>query len=313
MKKTSISKILIFILFSSSLLIGDDFKRLGKSGFSFLKISPTARAAGMGDAFTAIANDVTAIFFNPAGLTHIKNIDFSFNHTNWIVNSKLISGAVGFPLGKRSVLGISIVRFTSEKFEETTIFEPEGTGRFIQAGDIAIGTAYALRLTDRLSFGIKGQYIEEFIDKDKAKGIAFDFSTFYLSGFRDLSLAMVMKNFGPDAKFLTKKFKLPLYFNINSAMSIIGEQGSPVQLLVSAESAFATDYRDRYHVGSELWIADMIALRGGYKFFYDTEDWTIGMGLKLKMGPRKIILNIAYSNFDEYFDPPLRVSIGGSF
>jgi len=313
MKKTSISKILIFILFSSSLLIGDDFKRLGKSGFSFLKISPTARAAGMGDAFTAIANDVTAIFFNPAGLTHIKNIDFSFNHTNWIVNSKLLSGAIGFPLGKRSVLGISIVRFTSEKFEETTIFEPEGTGRFIQAGDIAIGTAYALRLTDRLSFGIKGQYIEEFIDKDKAKGIAFDFSTFYLSGFRDLSLAMVMKNFGPDAKFLTKKFKLPLYFNINSAMSIIGEQGSPVQLLVSAESAFATDYRDRYHVGSELWIADMIALRGGYKFFYDTEDWTIGMGLKLKMGPRKIILDIAYSNFDEYFDPPLRVSIGGSF
>ncbi len=313
MKKTSISKILIFILFSSSLLIGDDFKRLGKSGFSFLKISPTARAAGMGDAFTAIANDVTAIFFNPAGLTHIKNIDFSFNHTNWIVNSKLISGAVGFPLGKRSVLGISIVRFTSEKFEETTIFEPEGTGRFIQAGDIAIGTAYAIRLTDRLSFGIKGQYIEEYIDADKAKGIALDFSTFYLTGFKDLSIAMVMKNFGPDAKFLTKKFKLPLYFNINSAMSIIGEQGSPVQLLVSAESAFATDYRDRYHVGSELWIADMIALRGGYKFFYDTEDWTIGMGLKLKMGPRKIILNIAYSNFDEYFDPPLRVSIGGSF
>lgn len=69
----------------------------------------------------------------------------------------------------------------------------------------------------------------------------------------------------------------------------------------------------RYHVGSELWIADLIALRGGYKFFYDTEDWTIGGGLKLKLGHRKMMINIAYSNFAEYFTPPLRISIGGSF
>jgi hypothetical protein len=210
-------------------------------------------------------------------------------------------------------LGISVISFSTEEFEETTIFEPEGTGRMIKAGDIAIALAYALKLTDRLSFGLKGQYLEEFIDDDKAKGFAFDFSTFYMSGFRDLTIAMVMKNFGPDAKFLTKKFKLPLYFNVNTAMSLLGKQGGPVQLLLSAESAFATDYRDRYHVGSELWIADMLALRGGYKFFYDTEDWTIGAGLKLKIGARRILIDIAYSNFEEFFDPPLRISIGGSF
>ena len=85
------------------------------------------------------------------------------------------------------------------------------------------------------------------------------------------------------------------------------------QLLLSTESAFATDYRDRYHVGSELWVADMFALRGGYKFFYDTEDWTVGMGLKLKLGLQNIMINVAYSNFDKYFEPPLRFSIGGSF
>jgi len=306
--------IIFFILFSSSFSQDEnEFKRLGKSGFSFLKISPSARAAGMADAFTAVANDVSTIFFNPAGLTNIKSFDFSFNHTNWIVNSKLISGVVGFPFGQRGAIGFSVIRFAAEEFEETTIFEPEGTGRYIQVGDIAVGSAYAIKLTDQLSFGIKGQYLEEFIGNDKAKGIAFDFSTFYMSGFRDLSIAMAMKNFGPDAKFLTKKFKLPLYFNINTAMSLIGRQGAPLQLLLSTESAFATDYRDRYHVGSELWVADMFALRGGYKFFYDTEDWTVGMGLKLKLGLQNIMVNVAYSNFDKYFEPPLRFSIGGSF
>lgn len=304
--------ITFLVIFSSNLIAENEFKRLGKSGFSFLKISPSARAAGMGDAFTAVANDVTTIFFNPAGLTNVKNIDFSFNHTNWIVNSKLLSGVVAFPLGAKGVLGLSIIRFAAEEFEETTIFEPEGTGKFIQVGDIAVAGAYAIKLTDRLSFGIKGQYIEEFIDDDKAQGFAFDFSTYYFSGFRDLSIAMVMKNFGPDAKFLTKKFKLPLYFNINTAMSVLGKQGGPVQLLVSAESAFATDYRDRYHLGTELWIADMLAVRGGYKFFYDTEDWTLGAGMKIKLGHRNVLINVAYSNFDEYFEPPLRISIGGS-
>jgi hypothetical protein len=314
MKNKSYTKLIIFVLYvCTSLFAENEFKRLGKSGFSFLKISPSARAAGMGDAFTAVANDVTTIFFNPAGLTNINNFDFSFNHTNWIVNSSLISGVIGFPFGQRGALGISVISFATEEFEETTIFEPEGTGRMIKAGDIAIALAYALKLTDRLSFGLKGQYLEEFIDDDKAKGFAFDFSTFYMSGFRDLTIAMVMKNFGPDAKFLTKKFKLPLYFNVNTAMSLLGKQGGPIQLLLSAESAFATDYRDRYHVGSELWIADMLALRCGYKFFYDTEDWTIGAGLKLKIGARRILIDIAYSNFEEFFDPPLRISIGGSF
>ena len=312
MKK--ISK-LIFItsLISGIIFAQDDFKRVGKSGFGFLKISPSARAAGMGDAFTAIADDVTTIFYNPAGLTNLDKFVFNFNHTDWIVNSSIISGAVARPFGRNGAIGLSIVKFDTEDFEETTVLDPEGTGRMIDAGDVALALAYAIQLTDNLSFGFKGQYLEEKIDIDKATAITADFSTYYRTGFRDLTLAMIMKNFGPEAKFLSDKFKLPLYFNVNTAMSLIGSKGSPFQWLVSIESAFATDYRDRYHLGTEMWIADMIALRGGYKFYYDTEDWTIGAGLKVGIGSRKVIIDISYSNFVEYFDPPLRFSIGGSF
>ena len=312
MKK--ISK-LIFItsLISGIIFAQDDFKRVGKSGFGFLKISPSARAAGMGDAFTAIADDVTTIFYNPAGLTNLDKFVFNFNHTDWIVNSSIISGAIAKPFGRNGAIGLSIVKFDTEDFEETTVLDPEGTGRMIDAGDVALALAYAIQLTDNLSFGFKGQYLEEKIDIDKATAITADFSTYYRTGFRDLTLAMIMKNFGPEAKFLSDKFKLPLYFNVNTAMSLIGSKGSPFQWLVSIESAFATDYRDRYHLGTEMWIADMIALRGGYKFYYDTEDWTIGAGLKLGIGSRKVIIDISYSNFVEYFDPPLRFSIGGSF
>ena len=309
-----LTKILIIICFLLSNTSGqDDFKRVGKSGFGFLKISPSARAAGMGDAFTAIADDVTTIFYNPAGLTNLNGSVFNFNHTDWIVNSSIISGAIATPFGRNGALGLSIVKFDTEDFEETTVADPEGTGRMINAGDLALAIAYAIQLTDNLSFGFKGQYLEENIDADKATAVTADFSTYYKTGFRDLTLAMIMKNFGPEAKFLSDKFKLPLYFNINTAMSLIGSKGSPFQWLVSVESAFATDYRDRYHLGTEMWIADMIAIRGGYKFYYDTEDWTLGAGLKLGLGSREVIVDVSYSNFVEYFDPPLRFSIGGSF
>ena len=309
-----LSKILIIICFLLNNTSGqDDFKRVGKSGFGFLKISPSARAAGMGDAFTAIADDVTTIFYNPAGLTNLNGSVFNFNHTDWIVNSSIISGAIATPFGRNGALGLSIVKFDTEDFEETTVADPEGTGRMINAGDLALGIAYAIQLTDNLSFGFKTQYLEENIDVDKATAVTADFSTYYKTGFRDLTLAMIMKNFGPEAKFLSDKFKLPLYFNINTAMSLIGSKGSPFQWLVSVESAFATDYRDRYHLGTEMWIADMIAIRGGYKFYYDTEDWTLGAGLKLGLGSREVIVDVSYSNFVEYFDPPLRFSIGGSF
>ena len=309
-----LSKILIIICFLLNNTSGqDDFKRVGKSGFGFLKISPSARAAGMGDAFTAIADDVTTIFYNPAGLTNLNGSVFNFNHTDWIVNSSIISGAIATPFGRNGALGLSIVKFDTEDFEETTVADPEGTGRMINAGDLALAIAYAIQLTDNLSFGFKGQYLEENIDADKATAVTADFSTYYKTGFRDLTLAMIMKNFGPEAKFLSDKFKLPLYFNINTAMSLIGSKGSPFQWLVSVESAFATDYRDRYHLGTEMWIADMIAIRGGYKFYYDTEDWTLGAGLKLGLGSREVIVDVSYSNFVEYFDPPLRFSIGGSF
>ncbi len=307
-----LASVLLLLVFNSSSWARNDFKRLGKAGFTFLKISPSARAAGMGDAYTAIANDVYAIFYNPAGLTHVQRFEYGFGLTNWIVGSKLMSAAFAHPLG-RGVLGVSFISFAPPEFEETTIIQPEGTGRMVHVGDLSVGLAYGVRLTDRLSFGFKTQFVEETIDKDKARGALVDFSTYYYTGFRDLVIAMAMKNFGPDVKYLSEKFKLPLYFNINTSISAIGHEGAPLQLTLSAESAFATDYRDRYHVGAELWLLDKLALRGGYKFYYDTEDYTLGLGFRLRFGERRLTVDIAYSNFASYFDAPLRFSIGGAF
>ena len=302
----------MIIVTATSTLAQQNFKPLGKSGFTFLKIGQGARAVGMGDAYTAAANDAYAIFWNPAVLTHVESAAFGLSLTNWIVGSKLMSAAGAFNVGL-GVIGLSILSLTPEEFEETTIGSPGGTGRMVQTGDLAIAGAFALQFTNKLSFGFKGQWIQETIDRDKATGFTVDFSTFYHTGFRDLVLAMAFKNFGPDVTHLNEKFKMPLYFNINAAMGVLGHRGGPFYMQVSGESAFATDYRDRYHTGAELWILDTIALRGGYKFYYDLEDYSLGLGLKVNLGGRRFTFDVAYSHVLQYFEAPVRFSFGGEF
>ena len=304
---------LFILLFSATYVFSQqNIKRLGKSGFTFLKLAPSARAAALGDAYTAIANDAFAIFYNPAGLTQINRFAYGFTYGKWIVESRLMSFAGAYKFG-RNTIGLSIVSFAPHNFEETTIYEPDGTGRMVSVGDIAIGAAYAIELTDKLSFGVKANYIEETIDHDKATGLVIDLSTFYRTGFKDLVLAMAIKNFGPDQKFINEKFKMPLLFNINTAMSLIGKRGEPFVLTVSTESCFATDYKDRYHVGAEVWLLDKLALRGGYKFYYDLEDYSFGAGFKFDVAGKPFAIDIAYSNVLSYFEAPLRFSIGGEF
>lgn len=289
-----------------------NFKRLGKSGFSFLKIAPNARAAALGDACTALSTDAYAMFWNPAALTQIDRLAYGFSYGKWLVNSNLMSAAVGYKHGILA-FGLSAVSFAPEEFEETTISAPEGTGRTITGGDLALGAAVAIQFTDKLSFGFKTTWVEETIDRDKASGYLVDFSTYYRTGFRNLVLAMAMKNFGPEQKFINEKFKMPLIFNINTAMSVIGKTGGAVVLNATTESSFATDYRDRYHVGAELWLLDVVALRGGYKFYYDLEDYSAGIGFKISVGDHPITIDVAYTNVVKFFDAPLRFSIGGEF
>jgi len=304
--------VFVFMLGTSPLHAQQNIQRLGKSGFTFLKIGQGARAVAMGDAYTAIANDAYAMFWNPAGLTNIDHAAFGVSLTNWIVGSKLMSAAAAYRL-RWGAIGFSVINFATDDFEETTIGQPLGTGRMVSAGDLAVAGALALQFTDRLSFGVKGQWIQETLDLDKATNFVVDFSTYYFTGFRDLVLAMSFKNFGPEVKFLNERFKMPLYFNINAAMGVIGHQGSPFYLLLSGESAFATDFRDRYHTGAELWILDTVALRGGYKFYYDLEDYSFGLGLKIPMAGRTFTLDIAYSHVLQYFEAPIRISFGGMF
>lgn len=296
-------------------------RKVNSSGMQFLKIGTSARAAGMGDAFTAVANDINAIFFNGAGLTQIKRLGYSVNYTKWLANTSLYSVAAAWNTGsaRGEVIGFSAVVYKPEDMEETTILQPDGTGQNIRYSDTVAGLLYAIKFTDKFSFSAKFNYVQEKLYDRSTSTVTFDLGSFFHTGFKSLRVAMGLRNFGPDKAAHVTKYFMPLYYNMAVAGEIYGEKGKPFYITLDAESAFAVDYEQRYHFGAEAWVKDQLALRAGYKHNYDLEQFTVGVGVKQTFsGDKGVTLDVAYAPLKKaggvkMFDPILRVSLGGAF
>ena len=72
--------LIIFLFAFSNTLFGGGFSKVGTAAAQFLKIGVGARAMGLGGTFSAIANDVSTIYWNPAGIANLKTTSIGFTH-----------------------------------------------------------------------------------------------------------------------------------------------------------------------------------------------------------------------------------------
>ncbi len=289
-------------------------RRLGRMVLHILKTDHGARMSGMGGSFVAIADDIDAIHVNPAGLTHVERMEYTFSYTRWLANSNFFSGAVAYKSGF-GILGVSVVSFSPEQMEERTIFQPQGTGRMLDAGNVSIGVAYARKITDRLSFGLVGRWTQDTLDQDRVSAVDISMGTFFYTGFRNLRIAMAFKDLGKDVEvFEEVNYSLPTTFSFAVAMEAFGQKGDPAVLTATAENYFATDFAEpQARIGGELWLQNIVAVRAGYRFKQPAQSYTLGFGLKLQpVEGKEVRADFSYTQFD-YFDAPLRFSLSGSF
>lgn len=302
------------VLLSPQISDAGSQKRLGQAVLSVLKVDHGARTAGMGGAFVAVADDINTIFVNPAGLTRIAKAEYTLSYTRWLVDSRFYSGALAHNT-RMGVLGLSVMAYSLPKTEETTIFQPLGTGRQLDAGDVSIGVSYARKMTDKLSFGAQVRWTQETLDQDRFSSVDVNLGTTFHTGFKSLRMGMGFYNLGKDLRILAIDYQLPVMFKFAFAMEILGKQGGDTYLTVTGENQYATDFAEpQYRLGGELWFKNSLALRGGYKFNYDLETYSLGAGVKFHPVKRsEVRADFAYSNFGYKFDAPLRFSLSGSF
>ena len=298
--------------------------KVGITAATFLEIEVGARAIGMGGAFVAVANDATAIFWNPAGIARLPRGEAILIHTNWLVETNFDFSGIVIPAGYMGSFAVSVTSLRTDEMEVRTVLKPEGTGEKFSYGDLSAGLSYAKNLTDRFSIGINAKYISQRIWHMEAKGYAFDIGTLFRTQFNGMVIGMTISNFGASLKLegrdvfvnydeapqfggsndripaskLTDKFPLPLLFRVGVAMDILKSGSS--RLTIAAAAAHPNNNTEYINTGMEYVFNKNLALRFGYKnlFTLDTEEgFTAGFGTKLKL-PGGVALKIDYAYQD---------------
>ncbi len=288
------------------------YARVSTTSYGFLKLTGNARSAGMGDAYSSVGNDLSAVFYNPAGVTQIERYALTASYLKWLVASQLGTFAIGAKTNV-ATFAVNFAYFATEEFEETTSSQPGGSGRMVKAGNLAAGLTIAKQVTDKLSVGGNLRWVQEDLDLQSYSSVDMDFGTLFYTGFHSTRLGMSFRNLGNDKDVIGQKARFPTVFNLSGAAEIYGNLGDPMSVTVAVEQMFFTDSVNRYHFGAEAWIQNMLALRAGYKTGYDSESWTVGAGLRQNLGDQAVSVDFSYSKAEALDENPIRISVGLGF
>jgi len=299
--------------------------KVGTTSAQFLKIGVGARAISMGGAFVAEANDLSALYWNPAGLAHLNASSLQLSHTQYLADIQYNYAAFGMDLGTMGTLAASLVFLDSGDMAVRTTDDPEGTGELFKKQDYAIQVSYARALTDRFAIGGTLKYIQEKIWHSSASATAFDVGVLFTTPYERLRLGASMSNFGPkmqmtgrdiifsddpapdqegnveivNAEYLVDRHPLPLMFRVGLAWDAIST--SDYRLVLLTDAAHPNDNSEYLNLGSEFSFRGLLALRVGYRHLFETDSeqgLTFGGGLNLRIDKSvRARFDYAYADF----------------
>jgi hypothetical protein len=257
----------------------------GTSAFPFLKINPGARAVAMGGAFTGLADDEMAIYYNPAGLAQLEGKRFLVEYHSYIAD--INSGIVGvvLPMSPDRAFAIHVNYLNYGNFIET---DEAGNviGEF-NGSDMTFGVSYSMRVKPTILIGATGKFIYENLQNYSATGGAIDLGAKYISDRGRYHAGIAVQNLGAQFSSLgEEKENLPLTFRAGGAIRPRG-----LDLTASADVALPVDNDPIIALGVEYIKLEPVYLRAGWNTFgsnYRTassdDNWaglSVGFGFDL--------------------------------
>ena len=311
------------VVFSFSLSYGQitgSVSNVATTAASFLDIGIGARSLSMGGAFVAIADDPTALYWNPAGIVSIERPMAHFYHSPWIADVQFNHSAVVVPLDRSSSFGFFITSVTMDEMQVRTVKSPQGTGEYFSVSNVALAGSYARRLTDRFSFGVNMKFIQEKIWHMNAGGLAVDLGSLFVTKNSGLRIGMSVSNFGGkismdgydtevdydvdetmygnndkiDASLNSMDWPLPLVFRAGVSKDVV--QLDIHKLTLAADAIHPNNNVEYINLGFEYILRNMISIRGGQAFYgmdKSKQGLTFGVGLNYQI-PRGPIINFDY-------------------
>lgn len=286
-------------------------QRAGTSSGSFLRIGVGARSTGMGESFVAVANDPSAIYWNPAGLASLLRKEVAVSHVEWpadigyehitlVVPTQKLGGSFGLQFG-----------LLSTRLDETTELQPFGTGRSFVYSDMIAGAAYARRWTDKLLVGFGFKYIREDLGADvggpTTSAVLFDVGSIYYLGLGSVRIATSLSNFGSEFKpsgdytspysgerRIFDGYDPPMMFRYGVAFEPV--ENAHHRVTAAIEVNQPADNQQLLKAGGEWSWDRRFMLRTGYNFTADDLKLSAGAGFALDLSGTRGQLDYAYTD-----------------
>jgi len=320
-----ISIIAVIMATIPSLIFGDIFPKVGTAGLQFLKLGVDARAIGMGEAYTAVADDISSVYWNPAGLALTRNNQILLSHTNWFadINHEYVAMSRRTHFGAVA-MSISFLHMDQMDITTEELFGP--TGETFSPYNLAVGLTYANQFTDRFTFGVTGKFLRESLgweSQHTVNGYSVDLGTSYNTGWRNFTIGMSLRNFGPDLEYTIDNdgdglfdedpfdlidndgdglidedreeypFKLPMNFSLAIALDLYRSGNNA--LITSIQLDNCVDRMETWNVGAEYKIGQF-AIRSGYQFNYCEAGLSLGLGWRVPLSFAIVDVDYAYTS-----------------
>ncbi len=264
----------------------------GTTRAEFLLMGGGARATGMGEAFSAVANDVNAMVYNPAGLGQLKENRFTFLHNQWIQGIGYEYFGLVHKMGRSRGIGLDLryLHMDSLTGRDSQISEPYT----FRAYDLAGTVGYGMEVMENIFMGGSVRIIQETIEQEKSEGIGFDLGFLYRKEARSnrVQIAVALQNIGPGMKFVMEKEPLPLNLRLGLAYFL------KYNLTLALDWNKLKDSHPFINMGAEYCLSRLFTLRGGY-----STDPELVSSARLSMGIgvmwREYRLDYTYIPFEE--------------
>ncbi|MFI5252910.1 MAG: PorV/PorQ family protein [Bacteroidota bacterium] len=313
--------ILCVLLLSAAITEVGNAASTAKYAGEFLAIGVGGRALGLGGAYAALANDVTAGYWNPAGLSRILYPQITLMHDERFAG--LINydyGAVALPVGVNASLAISAIRLGVDNIPNTQNAGVDANGNplptsslqnfdrvdpnkvtYFNAADWAIYFSYAKQTSSQFSYGANFKIIRREMGTASATGLGFDLGAQYMvsdkfalgANFQDVTTTLVAWSTGTN-ELISPTLKLGSAYFIDAW----GGRFSPAfdvdlrfENRATASNAHIGRLSADFHTGLEYDVHSLVAVRAGLS---DIGSLNLGTGIHLP----KFDIDYSFAKFD---------------
>jgi hypothetical protein len=280
----------------------EDNTSYGTTSAEFLLLGAGARGTALGSSFAAIATDVSALYYNPAGVALLDRPGLMLGTYDYVADTRYSWGGVAFPIsGGARTLGFQLGTFGFKDQPIYTEEQPDGTGGTYSVNQTFVGATFAQNFSDRFSAGITAKYVDDRLGTVTGKAFAVDFGTNFHASLNNhpVKFSFVLANLGSNlnysgtglqgdvprepipgedqtptlpqqANLLTKDFPLPTTFRVGLAYDLI--TGDNNRLTMLGDFNQPNNNKPGFAFGGE-WMSNKLggsnfgfALRGSYSY-----------------------------------------------